>query len=96
MRRTTGRLAQLLVLTVGALALGRGGLALGTARAAERHVFLPLAVVAGRGASAQQRGQQGLDSARVARLLQAARGEFRAGGIDRDVFAHPGFGEFHG
>ncbi len=70
MRRTIGRLAQLLVLTLGALALGRAGLALGTAWAAERHVFLPLPAAAKRAA----RAQQGIDSARVARLLQAARG----------------------
>jgi hypothetical protein len=69
-RRSIGRLAQLLVLTVGALTLGRAGLALGTARAAERHVFLPLTVVASQAA----RTQHGIDSARVARLLQAARG----------------------
>ena len=70
MRRTIGRLAQLLVLTLGALALGRAGLALGTAWAAERHVFLPLPAAVKRAA----RAQQGIDSARVARLLQAARG----------------------
>jgi len=69
-RRTIGRLAQLLVLTLGALALGRAGLALGTAWAAERHVFLPLPAAVKRAA----RAQQGIDSARVARLLQAARG----------------------
>ena len=71
MRRVIGRLVRLLVLVFGAVLLGRAGVALGTARAAERPVFLRFpAAVASQGA----REQRGLDSAHVGRLLQAARG----------------------
>jgi hypothetical protein len=69
-RRFIGRLAQLLVLAFGALVLGRAAVALGSTRTAARPVFLPLPVAATQRASERP----GIDSARVARLLQAARG----------------------
>jgi hypothetical protein len=66
-----GRLAQLLIVATGALALGHAGVTLGTARAAERTAFLRLPTMA---VSQGARARPGVDSARVTRLLQAARG----------------------
>jgi hypothetical protein len=69
-RRFIGGLAQLLVLVFGATILGRAGVALGTTRGVGRAAFLPFPV-----AAAQRSDERpGIDSARVARVLQAARG----------------------
>ena len=70
MRRVIGRLAQVLIVVIAAVLVGRVGLAVGTARGAEHAVFIPMP--AGVGAGARQ--ERGLDSTRVRRLLDAARG----------------------
>ena len=70
MKRAIGRFGQVLALAAAAaVVVGRAGVTLGTAHAGERLVFLrPPA------GPPQAREQQGMDSARVRGLLQAARG----------------------
>ena len=69
MKRVIGRFGQVLVLAAVAVAVGRAGMALGTAHAGERPAFLRLPT-----GPTQAREQQTMDSARVRGLLQAARG----------------------
>jgi hypothetical protein len=64
------RLVRPLVFVIAAIAVGRAGVALGSARAGERREPAPSSGAANREGLAQQ----ALDSARVRRLLQAARG----------------------
>ena len=67
MSRASGRSGRLLLFVIGAVTIGVGAAALG-ARAAERHGSATSRSVA------EGRSEAGLDSARVQRLLQSARG----------------------
>jgi hypothetical protein len=68
-RRVIGRLAQALIVAIAAVLVGRVGLVVGTARGAEHAAFIPMP---GGGGGARQ--GQSVDSTRVRRLLDAARG----------------------
>ena len=70
MRRTIGRLARLMVLGAAALVMGHVGVALGSSRVPAHLAFLPFPSAV----RLPERAAQGADSARVRRLLQAARG----------------------
>ena len=70
MRRVIVRLGQALALAGAALVVGKVGLTLGAAHAAERVVILPFPT----GATQAPRERQGMDVPRVRALLDAARG----------------------